>query len=173
MYLITLYFDEKTSEELSRLIQLVEKKTGNDFMTENHVPPHMTVGAFEAPDEDTAKSLFEKMKFSGGEIQLVSVGAFLPYVVYVGAVYNEYLHEVSSRIDQVLCREEGILIRPNYRPFSWLPHVTIGKKLTKEQMQEGFRVLQENFQVLKGCVVRIGLSKTNPYGDLDMKEELS
>ncbi len=171
MYLITLYFDEKTTEELQRWICLLAKETDNTFMTENHVPPHMTLSAFEAPDEETAKRLFEEMDFSEvGEVQLVSVGAFLPQVVYVGVVYSEYLHTLSRCADEVLDREESIRIRRNYRPFSWLPHVTVGKQLTKETLGRAFGVMQENFHVVKGNVVRVGLSKTNPYRDLGSKE---
>ena len=171
MYLITLYFDEKTTEELQRWICLLAKETDNTFMTENHVPPHMTLSAFEAPDEETAKRAFGQMGFeSAGEVQLVSVGAFLPQVIYVGAVYSEYLHALSRCADEVLDREESIRIRPNYRPFSWLPHVTLGKQLTKEALSRAFGVMQDNFQVIKGNVVRIGLSRTNPYRDLGIRE---
>ncbi len=145
--------------------------TGNTFMTENAVPPHMTLGAFEAPDEGTARRLFEEMEFSlGEEVQLVSVGAFLPRVIYVGAVYSEYLHGLAQEVYRVLEREPGVIVRPDYRPFSWLPHVTIGKQMTGEELQRAFTVMQEKFHVRKGKVVGIGLSRTNPYRDLGIRE---
>lgn len=173
MYLITLYFDEKTSKELNKWIVQVAEATGNIFMTEHQVPPHMTLGAFEAPDEDTAGRLFLEMSFpAAGEVQMVSVGAFFPQVIYVGAVYSEYLHELSQCVDKVLSGENTVRIRPNYRPFSWLPHVTIGKQLTGEALAQAFAVMQKNFHVLRGKVVRIGLSKTNPYQDLGIRELL-
>lgn len=173
MYLITLYFDDKANKELQSWITLVAKETGNTFMTANQVPPHMTLGAFEAPDEDTARRLFGEMEFpAGGEVQLVSVGTFLPQVIYVGAVYDAYLHELSRSVDKVLSAEEAVRIRPNYRPFSWLPHVTIGKQMAGEELRRAFAVMQENFHVLKGRVVRIGLSRTNPCRDLDSRELL-
>lgn len=33
-----------------------------------------------------------------------------------------------------------------YQPLSWLPHVTIGKKLDKQQMIKAFGVLQDSFE---------------------------
>lgn len=44
MYLVSIYFDEKTDNRMRKLIKQVAEKTGNAFMTENHVPPHMTIG---------------------------------------------------------------------------------------------------------------------------------
>ena len=43
MYLISIYFDEKTDKKIRNLINHVAQKTGNDFMQEHHVPPHITV----------------------------------------------------------------------------------------------------------------------------------
>lgn len=171
MYLITLYFDEKTSKELHKWIASVAEKTGNEFMTENQVPPHMTLGAFEAPDEEMAGRLFQEMSFpAAGEVQLVSVGSFMPQVLYVSAVYSEYLHELSRRVDSILTREEAVQIRASYRPFSWFPHVTIGKQMTTEALAQAFAVMQKSFHVIKGKVVRVGLSRTNPYQDLGTRE---
>ena len=51
MYLVSLYFDEKSSRILSRYIKKIAEKTGNIFMTENRVPPHLTVASLESKDE--------------------------------------------------------------------------------------------------------------------------
>ena len=51
MYLISVYFDEKTNKNIQNLIAKVAKKTGNDFMIEGKVPPHITVSAFETKQE--------------------------------------------------------------------------------------------------------------------------
>lgn len=171
MYLITLYFDEETTKELQRWIHLVAEATGNGFMLDNAVPPHMTLGAFEAPEEELARRLFAEMDLGqGGEVQLVSPGAFVPRVLYVGAVYSEYLHEMAEQVYRVLSREPAVKIRPDYRPFSWLPHVTVGKQLSGEELERAFVVLRKDFHRLRGEVVRVGLSRTGPYRDLGSRE---
>ena len=53
-----------------------------------------------------------------------------------------------------------------YQPMQWLPHITLGKKLSKEQMQEAFAVMQEQFVPMEVTVSEIGLAKTNPHQDL-------
>ena len=47
MYFISLYFDRKTNERIQRYIDKAAEMSGNRFMTENRVPPHITVSAFE------------------------------------------------------------------------------------------------------------------------------
>ena len=46
------------------------------------------------------------------------------------------------------------------------PHITLGKKLEKEQMIMAMRVLQTHFVPIKGKIVRVGLSQTNPHKDI-------
>ena len=94
----------------------------------------------------------------------------MPRVLYVSGVYSEYLHELSMQVYQVLSKEPTVKIRPDYRPFSWLPHVTMGKQLTGEELERAFATLRKDFHMLKGAVVRIGLSRTGPYRDLDSRE---
>ena len=53
-----------------------------------------------------------------------------------------------------------------YQPGSWLPHVTLGKTLTKEQMQTAFAVMQDNFQPFTATITEIGLAKVNPHEDV-------
>ena len=39
MYLVSLYFDEKTNRRLKNYIEQVADKTGNTFMVDRNVPP--------------------------------------------------------------------------------------------------------------------------------------
>lgn len=172
MYLVSIYFDDKTNERIQQYINQVAKRTGNLFMVEGKVPPHITVSAFHAKSEEQAIELFYKVVegLKGGSVQWVSVGVFLPYVIYLAPVLDEYLHGMSARVYEELSMVEGIQIRPCYKPFQWMPHTTIGKKLSKEEMRIAFEVLQGQFGVFKGQVVKIGLAKTNPYEDLAVFE---
>ena len=61
MYLISIYFDENTEKILNSHIQHVAKATGNTFMLDNHVPPHITVAAVETKQEDMVISRVEEL----------------------------------------------------------------------------------------------------------------
>lgn len=167
MYLISIYFDEKTNQKIQRYINLVAEKSGNSFMIKECVPPHMTVSAFETRDEEGAIAAVERIanRLKQGELTWASVGQFFPYVIFLQPVLNSYLHEIS-RIAYEELENEDVNMSPLYRPFQWLPHTTIGKTLSQEEMQKAFQVLQAHFGVFDGTVVRIGLARTNPHRDI-------
>lgn len=173
MYLISVYFDERTNQRIQKMINTVAEKTGNRFMTEGKVPPHLTVSAFETLEEEEVKTaLYEKFtELKQGNLTWCSSGAFFPYVIYLTPVLNAYLHGLSSEIYKCLSKLEGVEINRFYKPFQWMPHATIGKKLSEAQMRTAFQILQENFRVFEGEVVQIGLAKPNPHRDL-MRVEL-
>ena len=54
-------------------------------------------------------------------------------------------------------------------PLQWIPHVTIGKQLTPNQMSREFEKLLELFHPIEAKIVKLGLSKPNPYIDLAEK----
>ena len=84
MYLISVYFDEKSNHRLQGYINKIATRTGNTFMTDNNVPPHMTISSIEARNIDVLLPAFKKLEgnIQVGKINFVSVGQLLPYVMY-------------------------------------------------------------------------------------------
>lgn len=168
MYLVSLYFDDKTNKIIQNYINKVAEKTGNMFMLDGNVPPHITVSAFETKREDACVNLLENIvtEFKPDDLQWVSLGTFLPYVIYLMPVLNEYLHGVIETVYDEIGKVPETKMSPYYRPFGWLPHTTIGKKLSKEELKIAFDVMQNQFQVFEGTVTKVGLAKTNPYQEI-------
>jgi len=168
MYLVSLYFDEKADARIRQYINMVAKRTNNTYMLEGQVPPHITISAFESKHENVViEKLDECLKMGlGGTIQWASVGAFFPNVLYLSPVLNAYLHQLTVTVYDAIKDVDDTIVRKCYQPFCWLPHTTIGKKLSDEEMKIAFAVLQESFGVFSGEVVKIGLAKTNPYEDI-------
>lgn len=168
MYLVSIYFDEKTNKIIQNYINKVAEKTGNHFMIDGNVPPHITVSAFETKQEEKVIEALEKAvtQMKSGQLQWASVGEFFSYVIYLAPVLNEYLHCLSQNVYDCVKEIEDTEISPYYQPFQWLPHTTIGKKLSKEEMKTAFEVMQNSFAMFSGTVTKIGLAKTNPYTDL-------
>lgn len=173
MYLISAYFDEITNNRIQQYINQVAKKTGNTYMLDGKVPPHITISSFETDEIEQVIPLLEQSlcERRQGIIQWTSVSAFLPYVLYISPVLNDYLHGLSKECTACLQQVEGLRLSPYYQPFSWMPHTTIGKKLSKEEMQIAFEVMQHQFGPFEGTITRIGLAKTNPYEDIFIKEQ--
>lgn len=172
MYLVSIYFDKKTNKRIQQYINKVAECTGNKYMIIGKVPPHITISAFESQNEEMALEKLESVvkKLKRGNLQWVSVGQFFPYVLYITPVLNEYLHEMSVQICDALSQIDGIMISPYYQPFKWLPHSTIGKKLSKEEMQIAFQMMQNSFGTFESEVVKIGLAKPNPHRDIKVWE---
>ena len=168
MYLISIYFDEQTNNRIQQYINQVAKKSGNTFMIDGNVPPHITISAFETKQEEKVIQILEEKarEIKPGTLQWVSIGVFLPHVIYLAPVLNEFLNRLSLKIYKELSEVEDMKVRPCYRPLQWMPHTTIGKTLSKEEMGIAFQVLQNQFGVFRGQVTKIGLAKTNPYEDL-------
>ncbi len=168
MYLISLYFDEKTNRLLQRYIDKIAQQTDNTFMIDHQVPPHMTVSAVEARAAEQLRSAFEGLcgRLSQGKIRFVSIGQLLPYVMYVTPVLNEYLQELSGAVYDAMRGIPETKVSKYYQPFSWLPHVTMGKTMSKEQMKIAFGVLQEVFVPFDAWVTELGLAKVNPHADI-------
>lgn len=167
MYLISVYFDDKSNKIISNYINKIAQKTGNTFMTDNHVPPHLTIMSVEAREEKTDRgdgTVGEVL--TKGQIQLVSVGVLLPYVLYAAPVLNLYLEDMIEQVHDMVKHIPEVRMSRYYQPMQWLPHITLGKKLSKEQMQEAFSVMQELFVPMEVTVAEIGLAKTNPHQDL-------
>ena len=162
MYLVSVYFDKTAEHILQRYINKIAEKTGNSFMTDNSVPPHMTISqnALLGAMDNLRNSL------ANGKISIVSVGQLLPYVFYATPVLNGYLQDLSEKVfDEMKSIPESTVSR-YYKPMSWLPHITLGKTLTKEQMQMAFSVMQESFVPFEAAITEIGLARVNPHRDV-------
>ncbi len=170
MYLITAYFDEKTDKILQRYMDVIAAETGNDYMSAHHVPPHLTIAAIEARNSDVLLPGFHQAaeKVPKGRISIVSIGMLLPYVLYAAPVLNGFLQQLSESIAKTYASVPEVSLNRYYRPGQWLPHITLGKQLTGEQMQRAVQVMQRQFIPLEGTVTRIGLSAVNPHRDLEV-----
>lgn len=170
MYLISIYFDETTEKRILGYMKQIGKVTGNTLMLDGNVPPHITIAAFHTEPEAVAREIF----FRGAEnlkeenVSWVSVGAFLPGVIYIAPVLNKYLHELSEKYSKDIIKRQGVTVDYRYMPFSWLPHSTLAKRLSNKQLTTAFSVMQDHFTPFEGKVTKIGLAKTNPYTDLEI-----
>ena len=164
MYLVSAYFDNKTEKRIQSYINDVGSSCGNPFMIDNHIPPHITVSAFETLDETGALEAIDNAMsdMKQNKIEWVTVGTF-PTVIFIQPVLNEYLQNLASDICENVSKVANTKVSKCYKPFSWLPHATIAKQLSQEEMRKAFDVLQKSFVPFESEIVRIELAKKNPY----------
>ena len=143
-------------------------------MLEHKVPPHITISSFEV-DAETNSDIVGKLvkdfnevfqNASTGVVQWVGTGAFMTSALYLMPVMNQYLQNLMEDVYDVVSADKDIKISKYYQPFQWLPHTTIGKKLDAMQLVNAFEVVQPDFKVITGNVIKIGLAKASPYEDI-------
>ncbi|WP_294353035.1 2'-5' RNA ligase family protein [uncultured Clostridium sp.] len=168
MYLVSVYFDDESSEKIQRLINKVGDKSGNKFMIEGKVPPHITIAAFQTKEESKViEILGNNIKdIKDTIITWASIGIFKSSVIFLAPVLNKGLHNISVCINKGLSLVDDIAISKFYLPFQWMPHTTIAKKLSREELMIAFQELEKNFTIFSGRITKIGLSSTNPYEDI-------
>lgn len=168
MYLISLYFDDDTNSKMKKLINCVAEETGNTFMIDNNIPPHITLQAFDTRNEEKAIQLFEEnvKAIAEGEVFFVSIGVLKKQVLYMEPVLNEYLHNLSLETYKIFESMHDIKFSPYYKPFGWIPHLSVGKHLDEIQLKHAFEMILERFSPFKANVACIGIAKTNPHTDL-------
>ena len=172
MYLISIYFDEKTEEKMQSYINQVAKITGNTFMIDGNIPPHITLLGLQGKDEEEIVRLLDASieGIKSNNIYFSSVGEFKGQTLYVQPVLNEYLHNLSQKVYDIYKDKAGIIYNQFYKPFSWIPHMSIGKHLNECQMVEAFKYLIKSFVPMEAQVTRIGIAKTNPHRDIKIYE---
>lgn len=170
MYLVSIYFDNKSSGKLQGFINKAAVKSGNNYMIDGQVPPHITIASFQADNEEKiVEVLNNKIKnIESGVITWASIGVFKSSVLFLSPVLNEYLHNLCITINESISLVDNVSVSKYYMPFQWMPHTTIAKKLSDEELFAAFQELNKSFSIFSGMVTRIALSKTNPYEDIVM-----
>lgn len=168
MYLISVYFDNTATKKMQTLINQIAAASGNHYMTEKQVPPHMTVSAIEARSVEVLIPAVKNLesRLYRGTVQFVTVGQLFPYILYTMPVLNAYLQGLTEQVYDAVSGIPETTVSRYYRPHSWLPHVTLGKTLSKEQMRQAFAVAQDKFIVFEAQVTELGLAKVNPHDDV-------
>ena len=168
MYLVSIYFDDNTMRKIQGYINKVAKNSGNNFMIDNNVPPHITIAGFQSNNENNVIEVLDKIikNLDIGDITFASIGIFKSSVIYLAPVLNQYLHKLSLDIHENLSLINCIEINKFYILFNWMPHVTIAKKLNREELFLGLEQIEKSFSIFTGKITKISLSKTNPYKDI-------
>ncbi len=168
MYLVSVYFDNTTTRKMQAFIDQIAAISGNHYMTAKNVPPHMTLSAIEARSVDILIPAVQQLegRLQQGMIQFVTVGQLFPYVLYTMPVLNSYLQQLAIQVHSAVSGIPETTVSKYYAPHSWLPHVTLAKTLSNEQMRRAFAVMQDKFSVFDSRITELGLAKVNPHDDV-------
>ena len=170
-YAITLYFDDAANTTIRQLTAQLAEVTGNDYMTVNNVPPHLTLGMFHVNEADVGKlkMLFEDFVSAVREgdfsfdISFSGFESFLDKVIFIKPEVDEKLARLNKLLHEKLLPHFEAADNRNYLPGNWYPHIALGVKLNHEQFEKGMEFLKTVDFSLWASVISIGLASCNPY----------
>lgn len=174
-YAITLYFDPATTNSIRTLTRDLAAITKNDYMIENSVPPHLTLGMFHAEDSklENLKSLFSdfvnivKADSEENDFPLSFAGPdnFLDKVIFLKP--TDDCRPLLAHLNKLLHKLFLPAFEPadnrNYLPENWVPHVALAVKLNHQAFEKGMEFLKSAQKTISGHCVQIGLARCNPY----------
>lgn len=176
-YAVTLEFDDKTKSIIQEMIDEVAKITGCNHMKQSKIPPHITVSALVSDKETELLSEMDGIAESINKefVLLANIGVFNPFVIYLGPVMNEFLHDTCKISNERLLKYADVGNRGRYLLNHWVPHVAIAVKLTPKALKKAFAIVHEKFSPFEATVEKIVFARAEPYEELKswkLKEQL-
>jgi hypothetical protein len=170
-YAVTLYFNKTVEEKINNLIFEIAENNGNKYMVDNKIFPHLTISLFEYNDNvDLLIDLLDKnipeINIGFQNIMLFTIGIFVPNVLYIAPIVNKNILELNEKINGLLNSNKGIILDKYYSNNLWVPHVSLGVKLNKNELQNGINVLINNFQGINAEIKKIALEECNPLKEI-------
>ena len=168
-YGIILLFENESEDKIKDLINKIAQNNGNNYMLENNIPPHLSISLFEY--NDPIHSIIELLdknisNIKSQNLYLASIGIFNPNVLFLSPVINNILLESNKNINKLL-ENNGVNKFDNYYlENQWVPHISLGVKLNKNELLNGINLLINNYQNMGIKINRIGLVECNPYKEI-------
>lgn len=168
MYLISLYFDENNTKILNNYIKMIREKTKNDYIINRQIPAHLTVATLHDMDENNVINQLNSImdNISSGYIDVVAIGTFSKNTIYLIPILNKYLSDLSFQINNVIEKLDYNREYNRYKPYCWLPHISIARRLNGNELSVAFDYLNQIFKPMHIKITGIALSKSSPYQDI-------
>lgn len=163
-YAVILRFDGKIEKKGSRLIDEAAKASANSYMTDQKIPPHVSLSIFSKENDAGLKEIVADFArpLDAFEMRFDSIGVFNPEVLFLAPVATSYLiglcADINKKISEIASDLNGY-----YLPDRWVPHMALGIKMNPEELLRAFAALQKEFSPFSGRAVKIALVECCPY----------
>ena len=169
-YAVSLHFGREVNEIIYSAMKKIADQTGNSFMIENKVPPHITIGAFHAAKEDERKLLGLVEDFAGeqeaGAVQFCEVGNFNSKVLFLRPEKNSFLAKINAELHDLLLPEFSKAENGYYLPDIWFPHTTLATGLNSSQFEKALKIAGEITLPLEAAIGVLAVYQCSPFAEL-------
>jgi hypothetical protein len=176
-YAISLFFDDDSTQNLNSLINSIAEITGNFYVVENHIPPHITLGMFKGT-KDTEQKLCEFIKkmnddfksdFLENPIALDKLDFFKNKIAFLCSAEkkdceeNSFLYKLNKNLHNLLLPNFMPACNNLYLPENYFPHCAVASGLSSIQLK---KLLQNQDKLTLPITVfsqKISLAIRRPY----------
>lgn len=159
-YAVILYLDADTEASVRGMWERMGEAGVSHALLETGACPHVTCAVYEDMDLDRCRPVLarEAQALAAFPIHFPFLGAFSSResVVFLGAAMSPDLVAVHSAIHRVLSAC-GFQSWAHYLPGNWVPHCTLARYLTGDQIPDAIAIAQELALPVKGRIDRVGL----------------
>jgi len=167
-YSVVFYFDDETDNKITSLIHLIVDNGVNDYLISNKVPPHITIADFDCEDISSVINSLEvyKEKIRQDFVYWASIGLFNPSVLFLAPIVNQFFLESCEMVNNLIKAVPKAENNSYYIPNQWVPHTTIAAKLSSQEIERAFLVVNDNFKAFGGYVTKLALVQNEPRTDI-------
>ena len=178
-YSVSLFFDEKSTAELSNFILQVAQITKNDYVVKNNIPPHITIGMFKATKNQEGQ-LVEIIKKINSDFQPIfekkenvlcfeKLGTLKNKIAFLSfATKQSLIFTLNQKLHNSLMPDFPAACNNMYLPQVFFPHCTIATGLSKTQLALLQDAQNKNLiKIPKSVqVAKISLAIRHPYQEV-------
>lgn len=178
-YSVSLFFDEKSTVELSNFILQVAQITKNDYVVKNNIPPHITIGMFKATKNQEGQ-LVEIIKKINSDFQPIfekkenvlcfeKLGTLKNKIAFLSFATNQSIvFSINQKLHNFLMPDFPAACNNMYLPQVFFPHCTIATGLSKTQLALLQDAQNKNLiKIPKSVqVAKISLAIRHPYQEV-------
>lgn len=169
-YAVSLHFTPDVNEIISSVVKSIDEVTGNSFIIENKIPPHVTIGAFHAAKEDETKLIQMVENFTktqkAGVVRFTEIGNFNSKVLFLKLEKDGFLSQINEELHSVLLPEFEKAENGYYLPDIWFPHTTLATRLNQSQFEKSLNITKSIKLPLETKINEIAVYQCSPFAEL-------
>ena len=167
-YAIVLYFDDVTNASINEIIKNVAIISGNNYMVEVNIPPHITIGSFLSGDYSELCKGIENIvdHIERGTVKFDSIKAFEPRVMFMSPINDTILEQLNELVHDQFLKNFLPADNDNYLPENWIPHCALAVRLSMEQFEKAMIIKNRIKFPIFAEIQKIALAKCNPYKEI-------
>ena len=169
-YAVSLHFSPDVNEIITSAVKSIAEVTGNRFIIENKIPPHVTIGAFHAAKDDEAKLIQMVEDFTKTQkteaVRFTEIGNFNRKVLFLKPEKDGFLAQINVVLHSILLPEFEKAENGYYLPEIWFPHITLATRLNQRQFEKAQEIANQIKLPLEAAVTEISVYQCTPFEKL-------